>query len=526
MSLLQSDKSHQKQARTRVQNRAETPQLSAPAFERLLDALPGFLVWMALCLCIVMSVFSPRIMLFFALFLTAYCTLRFVVAGIASLIGNTRIHRWEQRNWYDEYLNTADTHHACAWEDVHHVVLIPNFNESVDVLRQSLAQLAKWEFAKHQMTVILAMETAETHSSDKARQLISEYNSHFASMFYTCHPTDLYGEIQCKSANLAWAGQWLRRNLFRIPTTSQENIVVTTMDADTNWHKHYFSALTYFFITNPERHTTFWQAPIRYHNNIWQVNPMVRLINAYSSAFELAYLTAGWWLALPISSYSMSFTLLETSRYWDSNVISDEWHMFAKSFFATNAALSIQSIYLPFSAFATTGETVWIAIRNRYAQTLRHAWGSKEIGYIIKRMTDTPSVPVYQSVTLLIRVVHDLLLSSAGWIVLSVGSVLPFVLYPSFLDSMGDGGSQFSPILFFQFSAIAVFMLGIIFWRIDVSVRPERGRAMTHHERFWSVASLFLLPILTMFCVTLPVIHAQTLLMIGTTIPFEVSRKV
>ena len=42
-------------------------------------------------------------------------------------------------------------------------------------------------------------------------------------------------------------------------------------------------------ITSPpseDRHRTFWQAPIRYHGNIWQVNPLMRIINTYATAFR------------------------------------------------------------------------------------------------------------------------------------------------------------------------------------------------------------------------------------------------
>ena len=309
--------------------------------ERVLDALPGVSVWLAFILCLVFSATLPRLMILGAMSVATYCTLRFVVASGASLLGWRRIYRWQCRNWHQEYLSVNVSHRYCEWEDVHHVVLMPNFNEPVDVLRESLNQLAKWEHAKQQMTVVLAMESAEQDSIQKAQSLQAEYINQFAHIFFTIHPEGLKDEMQCKSANLAWAGRWLRRNFALLAGIQPENVIVTTMDADTHWHTHYLSAVTYFFITNPQRHTTFWQAPIRYHGNVWQINPLVRLINAYSSAFELAYLAAGWWLALPISSYSMSWSLLEKSGFWDTNVIADEWHMYVKSFLATGTSLTV-----------------------------------------------------------------------------------------------------------------------------------------------------------------------------------------
>ena len=157
----------------------------------------------------------------------------------------------------------------------------------------------------------------------------------------------------------------------------------------------------------------------------------MRIINTYATAFELAYLAAPWWMAMPMSSYSLSLKLLEQSGNWDTDVIADEWHMLDQSLFRHRRQVKIQHIYLPFLADSTTGSNIFQSIKNRYSQTLRHAWGSKEVGYMLAKLIENPKVLSFNArFKLLLRIAHDILLAGAGWIILTVGSQLAGLLPP------------------------------------------------------------------------------------------------
>jgi hypothetical protein len=297
------------------------------------------------------------------------------------------------------------------------------------------------------------------------------------------------------------------------------------MDADTRWHKDYFCALTYLFATNPNRHLRFWQSPIRYHGNIWEINPLLRLVNTYSTAFELAYLAAPWWLPMPISSYSMSFRLLDASGYWDTDVMAEDWHMFIKAFFARNGEVEIEPVFLPFLAHATTGETLWEEIKNRYQQTLRHAWGSKEVGYIIAKMLEHPEMRFVPNFKLLLRVAHDILLAGAGWVIITIGSQLPLLLHSQIRPPTIEATLNDPTFMLLALSAVMVVILGIVFWIQDVIVRPPRPYKMRWQERVLTLVSFPLLPILTLIFVALPVLQAQTRLLVGVPLQYRVARK-
>jgi len=501
---------------------AGSPPTAIP--ERALDGIPGCLAWIALLISITSALAFPRTLLLVAALLGFYAAVRFLVAGIANARGLRLIREWQTIDWYAQYQQDASGN-ALNWNDVHHVVIIPNYKEPESILNRTLDQLAQQYDAKQRITIVLAMEAAEDGSVEKAECLRDKWKTYFANFFFTVHPRGLPGEMQCKSANEAWAARWAKRKLVDEWGYDIDTIVVTTMDADTIWHKNHFYALTYLFALNPKRYLSFWQAPIRYHTNIWDINPLLRIVNAYSTAFELAYLAAPWWFPMPMSSYSLSLRLLDSSGYWDPDVIADEWHMFIKAYFAREGKVEIERIFLPFSADATTGETLWDAIRNRYQQSLRHAWGSKEVGYILAKMLEHPEISVGRSFKLLFRVAHDILLAGAGWVILTVGAQLPLVLHPHLLEQMWQEGVGNPTFVLLQLAFVLVSVLGIVFWYQDVKARPPRTHPQTLVERFLTLLSFPLLPILTLIFVAIPVLQAQTRLLGGVPLQFRVTKK-
>ncbi len=502
---------------------AGTPPPAIP--ERALDGIPGCLAWLALLFAVASALAFPRMLLLIAALLGFYSAVRFLFAGIANVMGLRKIRQWEQTDWYERYQQEANDE-SLAWDAVHHVVIVPNYKEPTEILRTTLDNLAAQYQAKQRMTVILAMEAGEDGCVAKAEQLVRDYEPCFAHLVFAVHPRGLPGEMQCKSANEAWAARWIKRKLVDQMGYNIDHICVTTQDADTLWHKDQFYALTYLFAITPERHLRFWQSPIRYHTNIWDINPLLRIVNAYSTAFELAYLAAPWWIPMPISSYSLSLKLLDNSGYWDGDVIADEWHMFIKSYFAREGAVMLDRIFLPFSATAVTGDTLWQAIKNRYQQSLRHAWGSKEVGYIVAKMLEQPEVDINVSFKLLFRVAHDILLAGAGWVIITAGAQLPFLFNPPLLGQVLAEGLGNPSYVLLQLSFLLVSILGIVFWYQDVINRPPRTRKQTIMERIFTLLSFPLLPILTLIVVAIPVLQAQTRLMVGIPLRFQVSKKI
>ncbi len=510
-----------------------------PIPERVLDGIPGFIAWLALLLSIASAVAFPRTLMLTAALVALYSAIRFLLAGIANEIGNRKISEWESINWHQKYCEQK-AEHQVDWDDVHHLIIIPNYNEPLEILNRSLHQLKNQHNAKNQISIILAMESSEPQSYRKAEQLQRKFSGYFANIYYTVHPRGRIGEMQCKSANQSWAARWFLDKVIHRQKLDIDNVIVTTMDADTRWHEKHFAALTYHFTMSKDRHLTFWQAPIRYHGNIWQVNPLMRIVNTYATAFELAYLAAPWWMAMPMSSYSLSLKLLAQSGNWDTDVIADEWHMLIKAYFATGGRISLQHIFLPFLADSTSGDNIFQSIKNRYNQTLRHAWGSKEVGYMLAKLIENPHLLSLAALKLFFRIAHDILLAGAGWIILTVGSQLPVLFHPEIapiqLDGLIASTDRLTYVLegfaashpawaLLAISSITMIVLVIVFQYQDYRIRPPRVRQLTAAEVIQELLSIPFVLILTLLVVALPTLVAQTRLLLGIPLQFIVTDK-
>lgn len=489
--------------------------------EQVLDGIPGFLAWLALLLTVAGAVLEPRVIVGVGAVLAFYTSVRFAFGAIFNLVGLRRVRRWEEVDWRAEYEKLAGPS-SLPHDQVHHVVIVPNYKEPFDVLARTLDSLAAQEDAATRMTVVLAMEGADPNALNKAESLQDAYRPHFANVYFTIHPKGLPGEMQCKSANEAWAARWIKRKLVDEKGFDLDTIVVTTMDADTMWHPQYFACLTSLFASNPDRYLRFWQAPIRYHSNIWEVDPTIALVHAYSSAWELVYLSAPGWIPLPMSSYSLSLRLLDGVGYWDGDVIADEWHMFIKAFFQRGGEIKLERILLPFSGEATSGNGFLDSLKNRYQQSLRHAWGSKEVGYTLARIIEHPEIPLFTGLRMFFRVAHDIILAGAGWVIMTIGPQLSFVLYPELFLAEWN-----TPIfLLLQISLTMISVLSAVFLILDIRLRPPKPGRWTVRDVLATLISFPLLPVMMLFVLAIPTIQAQTLLMFGMPIQFRVTRKV
>lgn len=480
------------------------------------NGLTGALAYLAALVSVWGALAARQFLLWSTAILAAYLAARFGLAALAWARGSWLIRQWERRDWRADYCRRANAH-SLAWAAVHHLVILPSVNENEALLRRSLDRLAAWADAPRAMSVVLALEAGDPAAAIRAARLQRDYAPRFRHLLITQHPAGLPGEVPGKSANLAWAMRHARQRLIDQEGYSPDQVVVTVMDADTLWHPAYFDCLTALFATAPERYATFWQAPLRYHGNIWAAHWLMRPLHAQAGAWELAYLAAPWWQALPMSSYSLSLRLLDSAGGWATDAIADEWHMYLRSYRAQRGHLRLQPVFLPFLVHIVSGRSVLTTLRARYWQTVRHAWGAEEIGHALASAIHGSWA---RGARLLLRVAHDHLLAGAGAVLLGLGTQLPPLIAPAWWRAH----LLSVPALLLQLSLLTIGLISVILWWGDWRSRPaveSAGRPSVWRE----LLALLLLPILTALCLTLPVLHAHTLLMVGRRPRFKAAAK-
>lgn len=340
---------------------------------RLLELLPGLCTWLILTSLIWASFLEPLALAVAILAYDTYWLYRSTSLGIRVIVAYRRLRRTESFDWLAAASNLPE------FERVHHLVIVPTYGESVDILRNTLRHLIDQDFPRDRMAVVLAFEARDAQAPHRARLLSQEFEGQFGHLWTTFHP-QLPGEVAGKSSNEAWAARWAKERLIDEAGEDLGLTTVTTCDADSLFSPKYFSALTYEFLTKPR--LRLFQPVIQFYSNIWRVPAPSRVLNSVHSLWQLAKLTRRDKL-VPQSTYSLSFQACVEADYWDVDVIPEDSHMYFKMMFHFGRDVRVEPIYLPVISDAAERPGYLGTLLSQFEQEKRWAWGVADIPYVL-----------------------------------------------------------------------------------------------------------------------------------------------
>ncbi|KAL4914431.1 glycosyl transferase family group 2-domain-containing protein [Aspergillus aurantiobrunneus] len=280
---------------------------------------------------------------------------------------------------------------AEAVDEVTHAIILPNYNEDIGTLRATLDVLASHPRARTQYEVYLAMEQKESGAAEKAEKLAASYETCFALVQATFHPTGLPSEIAGKSSNVAFAARHIGQVHRAELASGSCNVIITVMDADTNLWQDYFTEirrLHYAHIT--EAHRTLYSCPIIFDRNSNDSPILVRCADLLWSFAGLSTMYPRSTVAIPTSVYSVPLPLADQVGGWDSDPtsIGEDMHMMLKCYFETNGSLVSRVVHAPASQCNVSSDLPRPGFRRtldtcvaRYRQALRHMWGALDSGF-------------------------------------------------------------------------------------------------------------------------------------------------
>jgi len=474
--------------------------------------IPGILSWGCLIGFLLLTAFRPWIALEVGRVVAWYLVLRIIFVIIFYLIGMAQMRRLQGKlkrqpdRSADETLNR-----------IHHVVLIAAYKEPYAVMQRTLNALAAQENAVQRLTIVLAMEERDPESKNRAESLAKEFENQFAHIIISIHPANVPGELACKGANLTYAAHRARHDLLEKWGYSLDNLTITSSDADSIFPPGYFNELAERFASNPRRYQMFWEAPLVFDTNIWNTPASIRLTTFFTNSVQVSELANPFNLPMPLSTYSLSFRLADETGYWDPAVISDDWHMMLRAFFAQRGNVRLDPIMLPLKGDAVTGSSLANAWKNSYTQKLRHAWGCEDIGYILQQQRRDTGTPAYKVAGIMLKVMQDHLVFSTASIIMLLATLLSIALVGEPVLTLPTQTTV--PWLVNGLNALS----GILMW---VMWGMERLRASATDKK-WKIktiaaelANWALLPISAFLLTCVPVLHAQTKMMFGSPLEF------
>ena len=253
--------------------------------------------------------------------------------GLRLLRGNDAKPATHWREEADAYVaaqrDAGDAGAELRYEDVIHVVAIPNYKEDPGTLRRTVATLAAQADAKEALVVVLAMEERDATARATAAAVVGEFGGCFRALYCTLHELKP-GEVAGKSSNENWAVRCAKRRLCDELGARSDRVVVTVCDADTYFHARYFAALSCAYVKRDAlaRRRTFWQACTQFYPNCDDVPLVCGVRYALLSVGFLGQMANPLHYKLPFAVYSVALDLAVEARYWDPAVIPEDWHMF------------------------------------------------------------------------------------------------------------------------------------------------------------------------------------------------------
>lgn len=327
--------------------------------------------------------------------------------GIGAFQWTRRYRALKDTDWYTKWLmawrEASQEGHAdevLEWTKVHHYILVPNYKEPIDMLKllaYSLMSQKCANFCQNQITLVFAMEEREGDEvKRKADTLIDDLGMFFYEVLATFHPPDLPGDIKGKASNYKWAVKeveaHIRELVRRGAGHSEEYCLIHVADADSLYDPNYFPNVTYDFCVSPDRYHLVWQPCMIPTCNFWDLAAPCRQVNTMIAAQEMMSAHDSWEFQIPFSTYGTTLKTLQlvggtgnAADAQDGDVIAEDHHLFIKGYFASDARLRVQPIFLPCLNFAVGGETQpWCRnIRDRFVQAKRHMFGVSEFIYFV-----------------------------------------------------------------------------------------------------------------------------------------------
>jgi len=108
-----------------------------PQVQRILEMLPGMSAWLIILFPLWGAFFIPRIVAYFTIAFLVFWFYRSFQAAFLGIRGYSRIRQSEKTNWHQRYKKDKDKN-SLEWEEIKHLIIIPNYNESVEKLSSKL----------------------------------------------------------------------------------------------------------------------------------------------------------------------------------------------------------------------------------------------------------------------------------------------------------------------------------------------------------------------------------------------------
>lgn len=532
--------------------------------QRFFEILPGALTWLTLIGMFVLSWLLPIWMAVFIILFDIYWLYRTVYIATYSILAYRKLKRWKKIDWFyrleniykgeklleelkQELKDLKNQYRQAGlserkkrreinqqiiertdfiaqakndlkyrdkfidWQDVYHVIMLPNATEGAEVIEPAIEAIYKSNYPKDKVIILLAMEEREPQQRRDAKEKIlrDKYGDKFYDFLVTVHKV-ADGEMKCKASNTTYAAKQLKQYLEK-KNILLENVILSNFDCDTQVHPQYLAALTYAYVTEPNRLRRAYQPLPMYHNTLWDTIAAVRIIVTGSSFWHMVESMRPDHM-VTFSSHSEPFKTIVEVGYWPVNVISEDSLIYWKAYVYYDGDYQVKPIYLPVSLDAVLGVNYWHTIKNQYKQKRRWAYGIENLPLLARAFRQTPKISRFKKFKYMFQMAEGHHSWATASFILALLGWLPLIL----------GGERFNEttlahnLPYITRYLMTLAMIGLVVSMfLSFLLLPPRPKRYSRKRYIFMFLQWFLAPVTAPTLGALPAIDAQTRIMLG-----------
>lgn len=483
--------------------------------KRFWEMFPGLLVWGTFALSIGLSFVKPLWVIIFIIVFDLLWLFRVVYFNIFMFLSWWKYNKTKKTNWQSIIEEMNET------KNKYHLIFLPTYKEDFEIIKATIDSLKNNSFPNSRMIIVLGGEESDHDNFTQVSMKIqNEFAGVFKGLFITEHPSGLVGEISGKGSNLNWMGnrmvEVLDKNFSEI---KDENIIVSAFDVDTIAHEQYFSYLTYLYCTVENPTHVSYQPIALFSNNIWTASAPVR-VGAFGTTFwlfgELARPDRLW----TFSSHSMPWKMLKDVGFWQKDIVSEDSRIFMQAFFHYDGNYRVEPMFLPVSMDTVTGKNYFESLKALYVQMRRWAWGVEHLPFLVDGFSRKKDISLGIKLKYLFNHIEGMFTWATAPILMFVLGWLPLWVSNGQTNAIVQA-APFTLEQLMQFAMIGMLISSIM----ALTLLPKRPSNVNKHTWVVMVFQWLLLPITFIVFGSFPAIDAQSRLMLGKYLGFNVTKK-
>lgn len=472
------------------------------------EIFPAAIVWLTFLVAILLSVIKPLWAVYFILVFSVYWITRIFYMMVWMFVSWFKFRREIKIDWHKELEKLPKD-----YRDYWHVITLPTYKEPYEVIERTFDELLKSNYPMDQFIIVLGGEEGDKENFLVIAEKIREkYEHNFHKLLITVHPRAA-DELPGKGSNVHYQELVLKEYIDgeKMP---YDNVIVSCFDIETLPHPQYFSYLTYKYLTHPNPTHASYQPLVLYNNNIWESNPIIRVVAAATTFWLLTDMSRPERL-LTFSSHSMSFKMIMDVGGHEKTIVSEDSRICLQAITHYNGDYEVVPMFITVSMDTVYIGKFWQSIGNQYKQMRRWAWGVEHFPWMWDNFfgkDKNTKMPLKMRLRYLwVQMEGMYSWATAPLLILLIGR-LPLALLTG-----PDKATAFAQNVPFTLQNLMnIGMIGLIFNAIMYTfVLPKRPQEKHSLNYIVMIVQWILFPVTMIIFGSIPAVESQTRLLLG-----------